>query len=179
MSSPDVSTVLQSLISNNSELGSRLLSLLLVNSGSGEEIIRAINSGSAVTELDAALLKSLDVSAGASAVVKAVATSSVVNTTTNTSTSSEEEQFSEQERREIKRKKNTEASARFRKRRREREQEKTLRLRKLQQQIAKLNDRVGALVDENAYWKRELKRINESKSEKLLLDIRQRASGLS
>ncbi|GMM55816.1 hypothetical protein DAKH74_024320 [Maudiozyma humilis] len=177
MSSPDVSTVLQSLISNNSELSSRLLSLLLVNSGSGEEIIRAINSGSAVTELDAALLRSLDVGgASAAAVVQAATAAASAKQPQNDSQS---DPVAEELRREEKRRRNTEASARFRKRRREREQEKTLRLRTLQQQIAKLNDRIGALVDENAYWKRELKRINESKSEKLLKDIRQRASGAS
>lgn len=178
MSSPDVSTVLQSLISNNSELSSRLLSLLLVNSGSGEEIIRAINSGSAVTELDAALLRSLDVGGASAAAVVQAATAAASGAKEQQSDSTTDP-VAEELRREEKRRRNTEASARFRKRRREREQEKTLRLRTLQQQIAKLNDRVGALVDENAYWKRELKRINESKSEKMLKDIRQRASGAS
>ena len=178
MSSPDVSTVLQSLISNNSELSSRLLSLLLVNSGSGEEIIRAINSGSAVTELDAALLRSLDVGGASAAAVVQAATAAASGAKEQQSDSTTDP-VAEELRREEKRRRNTEASARFRKRRREREQEKTLRLRTLQQQIAKLNDRVGALVDENAYWKRELKRINESKSEKMLKDIRQRSSGAS
>ena len=177
MSSPDVSTVLQSLISNNSELSSRLLSLLLVNSGSGEEIIRAINSGSAVTELDAALLRSLDVGGASAAAVVQAATAAA--SAKQPQSDSQSDPVAEELRREEKRRRNTEASARFRKRRREREQEKTLRLRTLQQQIAQLNDRVGALVDENAYWKRELKRINESKSEKMLKDIRQRASGAS
>lgn len=41
----NISQHLQDLISKNSELGSRLLSLLLVSSGNSKEIINAINNG--------------------------------------------------------------------------------------------------------------------------------------
>lgn len=46
----NLSEHLQNLISSDSELGSRLLSLLLVSSGNAEELISMINNGQDVSQ---------------------------------------------------------------------------------------------------------------------------------
>lgn len=175
----DISTVLQDLISNNSELGSRLLSLLLVNSENGKEIINAINNGNDVKDIDLKLFKNLDkvdnikkenrekISIMLPTPTPTPLRETYTNNIHNDTTIEEASKL-------LKRKRNTEASARFRKRRREREIEKLNKLQSLQTQINEFNDKINSLVDENDYWKLKLKKINESKSNELLESIKRR-----
>lgn len=139
-----ISKDLQNQILKNAELGSRLLSLVLVSSSNGKEIIDAINKG------DISRIKSLNFDAKLPKDTK------------------------ENEIDVIKRKKSTEASARFRIRKKQRELEKQTELRELNIRIKDLNKRVGVLLDENRYWKLQLERVNDRKSEELLESIRRR-----
>ncbi|CAB4255289.1 similar to Saccharomyces cerevisiae YIR017C MET28 Basic leucine zipper (bZIP) transcriptional activator in the Cbf1p-Met4p-Met28p complex, participates in the regulation of sulfur metabolism [Maudiozyma barnettii] len=181
--SSEVSAVLQNLISNDSKLGSRLLSLLLVNSGNGQEIIKAINKGDddSLNKLDLSILKNLDTTN----ILQTVSTTLNESTTTATTTTNnnistivpdenENENENEEELQILKRKRNTEASARFRKRRRQRELDKLDKLKSLQLQISQFNDKINSLIDENHYWKLKLKKINERKSTELLNQIKRR-----
>ncbi|SMN21460.1 similar to Saccharomyces cerevisiae YIR017C MET28 Basic leucine zipper (bZIP) transcriptional activator in the Cbf1p-Met4p-Met28p complex [Maudiozyma saulgeensis] len=168
--SSEVSTVLQNLISNDSKLGSRLLSLLLVNSGNGKEIIKAINKGDdeSLNKLDLSILKNLN----NSNFLKNVSNNNsklIEPTIRNNEIDNEEEELQI-----LKRKRNTEASARFRKRRRQRELEKLDKLKSLQLQINQFNDKINLLIDENNFYKLKLKKINERKSNELLNQIKRR-----
>lgn len=132
-------------ISKNSELGSRLLSLLLVSSSNGKEIIDAINKG------DISRIKSLNFDAKLT-----------------------RDNSGENDIDLLKRRKSTEASARFRVRKKQREQERESELKELNVRIQNLNKRVGVLLDENRYWKLQLDKVNDRKSEELLESIRRR-----
>lgn len=197
----DLSQQLQSLISNNSELGSRLLSLLLVSSGNAHEIIKAVNKG------DLSGLKNLELtntvspsptSSTATTAATGVATSMATATTTATSTSTTafqipnledlpssrtlsptytEEQLSEFRKIELeKRRKNSEASARFRIRKKQREREKLVKLKQLNTQISELYSKIDRLLDENCFWKQKLDELNEKKSRELLDSIKRRST---
>lgn len=139
----NLSQELQNQISKNSELGTRLLSLLLVSSSNGKEIIGAINRG------DISRIRGLNFNAKVG-----------------------KNDIKESEIDIIKRKKSTEASARFRIRKKQREQERQSELRELNIRIQNLNKRVNVLLDENRYWKRQLEKVNDRKSEELLESIR-------
>ena len=150
--SGDLSRQLHNLISSNSELGSRLLSLLLVSSGNAKEIISAVNKG----DLDG--LKKLNLK----------------------KTQLQRPNYSDKELQEFqkieleKRRKNTEASARFRIRKKQRELEKAAKLRQLNSQISELYGTIDKLLDENKFWKEKLEEVNERKSRELLDSIKKR-----
>ncbi|QID85904.1 Transcriptional activator of sulfur metabolism met28 [Saccharomyces pastorianus] len=164
----NLSEHLQSLISNDSELGSRLLSLLLVSSGNAEELIGMINSGQDVSQFK----KLREPKKGKAA--------------TATATAQEEEEEEEEEEAPVneldkikqeRRRKNTEASQRFRVRKKQRNFENLNKLHGLNVQINKLRDRIAQLNKENEFWKAKLNDINEIKSLKLLNDIKRRNMG--
>ncbi|KAG0669903.1 hypothetical protein C6P45_003185 [Maudiozyma exigua] len=165
----DVSSVLQNLISNDSELGSRLLSLLLVNSGNGQDIINAINNGNTTI-----LNKSIDFKKIGLLKDTKENHQPIVKVRNDQKEEDKEPEDGEDTLQILKRKKNTEASARFRKRRREREIEKLNKLKLLKLQINQFNDKINLLIDENHYWKLKLKSINERKSNELLETIKRR-----
>lgn len=170
--SSDVSSVLQNLISNDSELGSRLLSLLLVNSGNGQDIINAINNGNTTILNKSIDFKKIDL-------LKDINNKKPIVKVRNDQkeeieVDDDDDEGDEDALQILKRKKNTEASARFRKRRREREIEKLNKLKKLKLQINQFNDKINLLIDENHYWKLKLKSINERKSNELLKTIKRR-----
>lgn len=144
----NVSQDLQSLISKNSELGSRLLSLLLVSSSNGKEIIEAINKG------QLSLIQSLDMNLDVKVAKEGKGILDEM----------------------IKKRKSTEASARFRVRKKQREQEKLNELRELNSKIGDLNRRVDVLLEENRYWKAQLERLNDKRSRELLESIKKRNS---
>ncbi|CCE94187.1 Met28p TDEL_0H03280 [Torulaspora delbrueckii] len=147
----NVSQDLQSLISKNSELGSRLLSLLLVSSSNGKEIIEAINKG------QLSLIQSLDMNLDVKVAKEGKGILDEM----------------------IKKRKSTEASARFRVRKKQREQEKLNELRELNSKIGDLNRRVDVLLEENRYWKAQLERLNDKRSRELLESIKKRNSSSS
>ena len=170
--SSDVSSVLQNLISNDSELGSRLLSLLLVNSGNGQDIINAINNGNTTILNKSIDFKKIDL-------LKDINNKKPIVKVRNDQkeeieVDDDDDEGDEDALQILKRKKNTEASARFRKRRREREIEKLNKLKKLKKKINQFNDKINLLIDENHYWKLKLKSINERKSNELLKTIKRR-----
>lgn len=144
----NVSQDLQSLISKNSELGSRLLSLLLVSSSNGKEIIEAINTG----HLN--LIQSLDVDLDLKVAKEGKGILDEM----------------------VKKRKSTEASARFRVRKKQREQEKLRELRELNSRVRDLNKRVDVLLEENRYWKAQLEKLNDKKSRELLESIKRQNS---
>lgn len=161
----NLSEHLQSLISNDSELGSRLLSLLLVSSGNAEELIGMINSGQDVSQFK----KLREPKRG-----KATATA------TAAAAAAQEEEAPVNELDKIKqerRRKNTEASQRFRVRKKQRNFENLNKLHGLNVQVNKLRDRIAQLNKENEFWKAKLNDINEIKSQKLLNDIKRRNMG--
>lgn len=168
-----VSQDLQNLISNNSELGSRLLSLLLVSSGNGKEIIDAINNGDIkkIQNLDIDL--NLKVPATRNDETKAVE----IN---DTAEKAEQEQdivdaiAPSSDSQLDKRRRNTEASARFRIRKKLREQEKLNKIKVLNQKINGLYKNIDRLLEENRHWKSKLEELNEKKSKELLEKIRKR-----
>lgn len=143
-----VSQDLQSLISKNSELGSRLLSLLLVSSSNGKEIIEAINKG----HLN--LVQSLDMDLDVKLAKEGKGILDEIN----------------------KKRRSTEASARFRVRKKQREQEKLNELRELNLRISDLNKKIDVLLEENRYWKAQLEKLNDKKSRELLESIKKRNS---
>ncbi|CCH63145.1 hypothetical protein TBLA_0J01490 [Henningerozyma blattae CBS 6284] len=71
-----------------------------------------------------------------------------------------------------KRQKNLEASARFRIKRKKKLQDNFRKLDDLKRLIARLNDQINVLNDENIYWKQQLSAIHEKKSRDLLENIR-------
>ncbi|SCU78945.1 LAMI_0A06656g1_1 [Lachancea mirantina] len=145
----ELSRELQKLVSSNSELGSRLLSLLLVSTGNGKEIIQAVNGGG---------------SDGASSGAGGGATADY--------TEAELAEFRRIE--QEKKRKNTEASARFRVRKKQREQEKLATLKQLNNQISELYVTIDRLLDENKFLKLRLEEVNEKKSQALLDNLRRR-----
>lgn len=193
----DLSQQLQSLISNNSELGSRLLSLLLVSSGNAHEIIKAVNKGDLSGLRNLELTNTVSPSPTSSTATTA-ATGVATATTTATSTSTTafqipnpedlsssrtlsptytEEQLSEFRKIELeKRRKNSEASARFRIRKKQREREKLVKLKQLNTQISELYSKIDRLLDENCFWKQKLDELNEKKSRELLDSIKRRST---
>lgn len=188
----DISQRLQDLISNNSELGSRVLSLLLVSSGNAKEIIDTINKQATTSKND---LKSITKIPTATITTTSSnnrsnsSSSSISSSASNSNTyenininkkrslsSSEDDEINDYDDEELskmeKRRKNTEASARFRKRRKEREQAKLNQLENLNVQIKSFYDKIDLLIDENKYWKQKLKEVNERKSNELLNNIK-------
>ncbi|SCV06001.1 LANO_0H19922g1_1 [Lachancea nothofagi CBS 11611] len=150
----DLSRQLHNLISSNSELGSRLLSLLLVSSGNAKEIICAVNKG----DLDG--LKKLDLK------------KSQLESQSPAYTEKELHEFKKVELE--KRRKNTEASARFRVRKKQRQYEKAEKLKQLNAQISELYGTIDRLLDENKFWKDKLEDVNERKSREMLDGIKRR-----
>lgn len=180
--SKDLSTQLQQLINNNSELGSRLLSLLLVSSGNAKDIINAVNKG------DLSKLKGLTASAAAAAAAAAAAPGAPgaaaaaadadADADADAATESVVEDPEELRWKQLeKRRKNTEASARFRIRKKQREKEKLKQLEDLTNEITGMYDTIDTLIEENNYWKAKLEELNEIKSKELLANIKKR-SGL-
>lgn len=192
----DLSLQVRELINNNSELGSRLLSLLLVSSDNAKDIIEAVNRG------DISKLRDL--------------TEETTTTTTTTKSETGTEPTDKVEPQPIKsetqptkgpetapqesapssarsvspdnvddplwkqlekRRKNTEASARFRIRKKQREKEKLEQLKQLTKDINAMYDTIDTLISENNYWKEKLQELNEIKSRELLDEIKKR-SGL-
>ncbi|CEP60368.1 Met28p LALA0_S01e09120g [Lachancea lanzarotensis] len=162
---PDLSRQLHDLISSNSELGSRLLSLLLVSSGNAKDIICAVNKG------DLEGLKKLDLQAASQLPTGSGGTSDIRAT---------QRRYTEQELNEFKkvelekRRKNTEASARFRVRKKQQQREKAERLKQLNSQISELYSTIDNLLDENRFWKIKLEEVNERKSREMLDSIKRR-----
>ncbi|CAI4877425.1 AHL_G0027520.mRNA.1.CDS.1 [Saccharomyces cerevisiae] len=161
----NLSEHLQNLISSDSELGSRLLSLLLVSSGNAEELISMINNGQDVSQFK----KLREPRKG-----KVAATAAVVvkEEEAPVGTSNELDKIKQERRR-----KNTEASQRFRIRKKQKNFENMNKLQNLNSQINKLRDRIEQLNKENEFWKAKLNDINEIKSLKLLNDIKRRNMG--
>lgn len=153
---------LREMISGNSELGTKLLSLLLMNNGSAQEIATAVQVRD--SSLQAAGVSRSRVPRDAldgPAVLPAALPQ-------------EDEDLLRQQLE--KRRKNTEASARFRLRRKQREREKILKLEQLHDQVNKLYVRINDLTKENDYWKNQLKEVNERKSRRLLDSIKNQVS---
>ncbi|KAL2706995.1 Transcriptional activator of sulfur metabolism [Kluyveromyces marxianus] len=193
----DLSLQVRELINNNSELGSRLLSLLLVSSDNAKDIIEAVNRG------DISKLRDLTEE-----------TTATTTTTTKSETGTEPsdkvepqpikskpqptkgpettpQESAPSSARSVspdnvddplwkqleKRRKNTEASARFRIRKKQREKEKLEQLKQLTKDINAMYDTIDTLISENNYWKEKLQELNEIKSRELLDKIKKR-SGL-
>ncbi|SCU80217.1 LADA_0B05754g1_1 [Lachancea dasiensis] len=153
----DLSRQLHDLISSNSELGSRLLSLLLVSSGNAKEIIYAVNKG----DLDG--LKKLDLK------------NPQLEQQSKVTTRYTEQELNEFKKVELeKRRKNTEASARFRVRKKQRQHEKAEKLKQLNAQISELYGTIDKLLEENKFWKERLEEMNERKSREMLESIKKR-----
>ncbi|AET37515.1 Met28p Ecym_1274 [Eremothecium cymbalariae DBVPG len=193
----ELSRQLQDLISNNSDLGSRLLSLLLVSTGNAEEIINQINKkGGGLSKLPDVKFANIQVS-------KQLSNGSLVSGCSDVPCdhrriSSEDRQRgsndnestvtvndsgtlnSEGDDEDIirlqmeKRKRNTEASARFRIRKKLREQEKLSKLRQLNVEISGMYKRIDELMEENKFWKQKLEEVNERKSKEVLDTIKRR-----
>ncbi|BAO42172.1 transcriptional activator of sulfur metabolism [Kluyveromyces marxianus DMKU3-1042] len=197
----DLSLQVRELINNNSELGSRLLSLLLVSSDNAKDIIEAVNRG------DISKLRDL---------TEETTTTTTTTTTTKSETGTEPtdkvepqpiksetqtqptkgpetapQESAPSSARSVspdnvddplwkqleKRRKNTEASARFRIRKKQREKEKLEQLKQLTKDINAMYDTIDTLISENNYWKEKLQELNEIKSRELLDKIKKR-SGL-
>lgn len=126
------------------ELGSQLLSLLLISSENSTDIINAINN------------KATDVP-------RSMPLRSVGEELN-------EELLAKLE----KRRKNAEASARFRVRRKQRNLEKLARMEQLKQTVNNLNCRIDDLLVENSFWKDKLETVNQLRSEKLLDKIKKK-----
>ncbi|CDO92551.1 unnamed protein product [Kluyveromyces dobzhanskii CBS 2104] len=190
----DLSAQLHELINNNSGLGSRLLSLLLVSSGNAKDIISAVNKGDlsklqGLTERQQVPFKSANPSA-TSAGNKNKNNNNSISVSNDTTApeklapSSKDEIADSTEnendliwRQLEKRRKNTEASARFRIRKKQREKEKFQQLQQLTTDINDMYDRIDSLIDENSFWKKKLEELNDIKSKELLDNIKRR-SGL-
>lgn len=184
-----MSQYLQDLISSNSELGSRLLSLLLVSSGNGKEIMDAINRGdlSSIRNLDLGVDFKMPVGAQAAASPpaqepaeqagfqeSAVGSPRQVAAAMRPSQQGEDDgSYSQMD----KRKRNTEASARFRVRKRQREHEKMNKLKELNVKVTQLYKRIDVLLEENQHWKQKLEELNERKSKEMLERIKRRNAG--
>lgn len=189
----NVSQYLQDLISSNSELGSRLLSLLLVSSGNGKEIMDAINKGDLGSIRDLDLAIDLKVPDG----IENKATKGNFAKEQLALLSSGERLHQESLPQDTppqlqdenaggsvgdtisnptgeKRKKNTEASARFRIRKKQKEQERLSKLKELNIKITGLYKRIDVLLEENQHWKQKLEELNERKSREMLDRIRKR-----
>ncbi|QLG72728.1 hypothetical protein HG535_0D04360 [Zygotorulaspora mrakii] len=176
ISSLKVSQDLQNLISSNSELGSRLLSLLLVSSGNGKEIIDAINNG------DIAKIQNLDIDLNLKVPeMRNEENNNDKNKTDNLGITrlepNEVKKSGNAEDNAItnhvdKRRRNTEASARFRIRKKLREQEKLNRIQELNAKINGLYKNIDRLLEENRHWKAKLEELNERKSKELLERIK-------
>ncbi|QEU61731.1 Met28 [Kluyveromyces lactis] len=182
----DLSTQLHELINNNSELGSRLLSLLLVSSGNATDIINAVNNGdlSKLNGLTKTSQPSPSLATSTTGNEKKITTTTTTTTTTSdkqdsVGTDITKDDTAEDENDLIwkqleKRRKNTEASARFRIRKKQREKEKFQQLRQLTKDINDMYDTIDTLITENSYWKKKLEELNEIKSKELLDNIKRR-----
>ncbi|GCE99476.1 hypothetical protein ZYGM_003176 [Zygosaccharomyces mellis] len=189
----NVSQYLQDLISSNSELGSRLLSLLLVSSGNGKEIMDAINKGDlgSIRNLDLAIdLKAPDgsenkatkgnfakeqlalLSSGGGLYQESLSQDAQPQLQDENADGSVGDTISNPT--GEKRKKNTEASARFRIRKKQKEQERLSKLKELNIKITGLYKRIDVLLEENRHWKQKLEELNERKSREMLDRIRKR-----
>lgn len=172
----NVSQDLQDLISKNSELGSRLLSLLLVSSGNGKEIIQAINNGdlSKIQNLNIGLnLNTHDSLQEEPSTLRALA--QIAESNSNTRISTDSENLGQNEQAQLnKRRRNTEASARFRIRKKQREKEKLSKLNELNIKVNDLYRKIDILLEENRHWKTKLEELNERKSRELLENIKKR-----
>lgn len=173
----NVSQDLQELISKNSELGSRLLSLLLVSSGNGKEIIDAINNGdlSKIQSLNIGFnLNSYDSSSQEEPSTLRALTQ-IAESNSHNKIITDSENLGENELAQLsKRKRNTEASARFRVRKKQREQEKLSKLSELNIKVNDLYRKIDILLEENRHWKIKLEELNERKSRELLENIKKR-----
>lgn len=198
-----VSQYLQDLISSNSELGSRLLSLLLVSSGNGKEIMDAINRGDLTSIRNLDLAVDFKVPAGSQVAASQLAeqakqaseqiagqsaehVKSQVDSQEYVAESPGEELASIRPNQQAedgsysqidKRKRNTEASARFRVRKRQREHEKMNKLKELNIKVTQLYKRIDVLLEENQHWKQKLEELNERKSKEMLERIKRRNAG--
>lgn len=173
----NVSQDLQELISKNSELGSRLLSLLLVSSGNGKEIIDAINNGdlSKIQSLNIGFnLNSYDSSSQEEPSTLRALTQ-IAESNPHNRIITDSENLGENDLAQLsKRKRNTEASARFRVRKKQREQEKLSKLSELNVKVNDLYRKIDILLEENRHWKIKLEELNERKSRELLENIKKR-----
>ncbi|QGN18307.1 transcriptional activator of sulfur metabolism [Kluyveromyces marxianus] len=191
----DLSLQVRELINNNSELGSRLLSLLLVSSDNAKDIIEAVNRG------DISKLRDLTEETTTTTTTKSETgteptdkvepqpVKSKPQPTKGPETAPQESAPSSARsvspdnvddplwKQLEKRRKNTEASARFRIRKKQREKEKLEQLKQLTKDINAMYDTIDTLISENNYWKEKLQELNEIKSRELLDKIKKR-SGL-
>ncbi|AMD21921.1 HFR066Wp [Eremothecium sinecaudum] len=142
-----------SLVANNSDLGSRILSLLLVCTGNSKEIIKHINEKHSHAPAISHGKGRLDEEA-------------------HGGTKDDEEEFRRLQ--EERRRRNTEASARFRIRKKLREQERLSKLKQLHTEISGMYRRIDELTEENQYWKQRLEKLNEKKSAEMLDNIKKR-----
>ena len=192
----DLSLQVRELINNNSELGSRLLSLLLVSSDNAKDIIEAVNRGDIsklrdLTEETTATTTTTKSETGTepSDKVEPQPIKSKPQPTKGPETTPQESAPSSARsvspdnvddplwKQLEKRRKNTEASARFRIRKKQREKEKLEQLKQLTKDINAMYDTIDTLISENNYWKEKLQELNEIKSRELLDKIKKR-SGL-
>lgn len=192
----DLSLQVRELINNNSELGSRLLSLLLVSSDNAKDIIEAVNRGDIsklrdLTEETTATTTTTKSETGTepSDKVEPQPIKSKPKPTKGPETTPQESAPSSARsvspdnvddplwKQLEKRRKNTEASARFRIRKKQREKEKLEQLKQLTKDINAMYDTIDTLISENNYWKEKLQELNEIKSRELLDKIKKR-SGL-
>ncbi|CCD26298.1 Met28p NDAI_0H01240 [Naumovozyma dairenensis CBS 421] len=195
----NVSEYLHSLISNNSELASRLLSLLLVNSNNSTEIINAINSNNTNTKantnktttmkinkdiVEKNLPNPVPISKKLTDEKKKISDNDKKNES-NSDLIKEKENSIEplQQQRELqsqtqleKKRKNTEASTRFRIRKKQKEKDNINKLNELNIKISKLYCKIDKLLSENKSWKEKLQKINEQKSNDLLNSIKKESS---
>ncbi|CCE64713.1 hypothetical protein TPHA_0I02090 [Tetrapisispora phaffii CBS 4417] len=161
----DISERLKDLIKNNSELGSQLLSLLIVSSENSKEIIDAINNNSVQTKANLdeySIPRSLTVSERDLEVDSEVVKSD----------DPVEYEKCQEELLLEKRRKNIEASARFRQRKKLREQETKKKRDMLNRRVAELYSKIEDLTIENKYWREKIEKINEQKSNELLNEIK-------
>ncbi|KAL3232695.1 Transcriptional activator of sulfur metabolism MET28 [Nakaseomyces bracarensis] len=184
-----ISEHIKNMILENTELGSRLVSLLLVNSGNADEIISSLNN----TKKKPQSVSATSVRAGnrrKSAVSKPqhskYSRKSMDYTykkpiATVSSNSEDEEDSIEDETTDSlllrtleKRRKNSEASARFRNRKKQKREENLKKLEELNGHIDELNKKVDTLLQENRFWKSKLDDINEQKSKQLLEQIKRK-----
>lgn len=165
----ELSTRLQEMINNNSELGSRLLSLLLVNSENAKSIIEAVNKGD-FSDFDRLEVRQ-DGKDGADITEEGKKGSALEEKVSEAKEDLEDVRKREEE----KRRRNTEASARFRVRKKEKEKERLKQFELLIEDIGGMYDKIDGLVEENNYWKRRLEELNELRSRQLLDSIKRRS----
>lgn len=199
-----VSEHIKNMILENSELGSRLVSLLLVNSGNADEIINTLNNTNTKKpqpqQQQQRKVGVVDDAAGRAGnrrksgyitkpvlqqqssrknsldyTYKKPSSVSFANTYGSDEDEQEEETADDLLLRTLEKlRKNSEASARFRNRKKQKREENLKKLEELNGHIDQLNKKIDKLLQENKYWKTKLDDINEQKSKQLLEQIKKK-----